>query len=200
MIYLLKFEVIFQFLIHPEYLNETYRFIGEHATVSIDTVRKTLQGLLKDGYILQKTKKKYQFNDRNKLFEEWVAEFNKHLRPKLRQGTYKWLDPKQSWKKVQLPKGACWGGAAGAELLSNYLIADKATLYTDRPFHELSKELKIIPHPEGAVKLIEKFWKNDKEESIAPPMLIFADLTVEENPRYLETAEKIMKEHINAQL
>lgn len=39
-------KVVYQFLLHPEHINNTYRFIGERAGVTIRTVGKTIEGLV----------------------------------------------------------------------------------------------------------------------------------------------------------
>ena len=127
-------KVVYQFLINPDYINKPYRFIGNYAKVTIDTVRIVLQGLLKGKYIIQVNEKEYQFLNRSKLFQEWVTAFNKTLRPKLKQTRYAPLNKKMNWKKIKLSDQAYWGGAVAAEIVTDDLIADKIIVYTDLPF------------------------------------------------------------------
>ncbi len=193
-------KVVYQFLVHPEYLNMPYRFIAEHASVTIDTVRRVFQGLLQDKYIIRANKKEYQFVDRAKLFQEWVTAFNINLRPKLKQNRCKWLNKNQTWQNTKLPKQSFWGGAVAAGKLNNYLIADKAIVYTQQPFGEVMKKLKIIPDPNGTITLMEQFWKEEEDKKIPHPMLIYADLINDASPRYIEAANKIYKEHVEDKL
>jgi len=194
-------KVIYQFLIHPQYLNKPYRFIGEQATVTIDTVRRVIHDLLKEKFIIQTNYKEYQFMDRVKLFQEWVTAFNKNLRPRLRQNKYDWLNKNKNWKKIKLPKHTYWGGAAAAEQLTNYLIADKLVIYTSQPFQEVMKKLKVTPNSDGTITLMEQFWENNEEgNTITHPILTYADLINEADPRYVETANKIYKDYVEDKL
>jgi hypothetical protein len=193
-------KVIYQFLIHPDYLNKPYRFIAEHATVTIDTVGRVIHGLLADKYIVQSKDKEYRFSDRTKLFQDWVTAFNKELRPKLKQNKYQWLDKNQTWRNIELPNGTHWGGAVAGEQLSNYLIADQAVVYTKLPFQEVMKKLRMVPNANGTVTVLEKFWKDDEEQSIVHPILVYADLVNDTNPRYIETANKIYKDYVEDKL
>jgi len=193
-------KVVYQFLIHPEYLNKPYRFIAEQATVTIDTVGKVIHGLLDEKYIIQAKNKVYQFVERTKLFQEWVTAFNKTLRPKLNQNRYQWLNKNQNWKNTILPKDTYWGGALAAEGLVDYLIADKVILYTKEPYTEVMKHLKIIPHLDGKITVMERFWKANENELLIHPILVYADLINDSNPRYIETANKIYEQYVKDKL
>jgi hypothetical protein len=193
-------KVIYQFLIHPHYLNKPYRFIADHATVTIDTVRRVIYGLLAEKYIVQSKNKIYQFTDRTRLFQEWVTAFSKELRPQLKQNKYQWLDKNQTWRSIELPNDTCWGGAIAGEHLSNYLIADKAILYTKLPFQELMKKIRLIPNTNGTVTVLEKFWKSDEDQSFVHPILVYADLIYDGDPRYIETANTIYKNYVKDKL
>jgi len=194
-------KVLFQILINPEYLNKPYRFIGEKARVTIATVGNVIQDLLREKYIVQTNNKKYQFVDRPRLFEEWVRAYNNALRPKLNQKRYKWLEKNVNWRNIELPKDTYWGSANAAEIATEYIIADQALIYTGLPFQEVMKDLKIIPDEDGEIKLIEKFWKNEEEaNNVINPMLIYADLLYDPNPRHIEAANKIYKQYVQDKL
>lgn len=194
-------KVIYQFLTNPEFLNKPYRFIGEKAKVTIATVGIVLKDLLRENYILQANTKEYKFQNREKLFEEWVKEYNRNLRPKLKKKRYRWLNKNENWRTIKLPIETYWGGANAAEKLTEYLIADKIEIYTALQFEEVMKVLKIIPDNKGEITVTEIFWKDQHHKSeIIDPMLIYADLLNETNPRYLETANKIYKAHVQDKL
>ncbi len=193
-------KVIYIFLIRPEFLNEPYRTIAAQTNVSIDTVRKVIHGLLKEGIILRVDDKKYRFTDRAGLFREWAAMYNRRLRPKLRQSRYRWLKSDQSWKEVRLPDRTSWGGAAAAEELGGNLIADRLILYTKLPFEDLMKELKMIPDPKGNIVVYERFWIEERKDTFVHPMLVYADLIHEGDLRYMETANMIYTRYVEDQL
>jgi len=188
-------KVIYQFLINPEFLNKPYRFIGEKAKVTIATVGIVLKDLLKEKYIIQTNDKVYKFQNRENLFTEWVKEYNRNLRPKLKKRRYRWLNKNENWRKVKLPDETYWGGTNAAEKLTEYLIADKIDIYTGLQFEEVMKVLKIIPDNEGEITLTEMFW-NNKNGELVDPILIYADLLNETNTRYLEVANIIYKNHV----
>jgi hypothetical protein len=190
-------KVVYQFLVHPESLNKPYRYIGEHAKVTIATVGAVLKDLLKEQYIIRENGKTYRFVDRVKLFEEWVRAYNRVLRPKLKTRRFKWLNENQNWRTVQLPDKTYWGGGNAAEQMTDYLIADKTEIYTGLRFEEVMKALKIVPDTQGELTLTEIFWA-DLPGNInrVHPILVYADLLNESNPRYLETANLVYKNYI----
>lgn len=194
-------KVIYQFLINPELINKPYRYIGEKADVTIATVGVVLKDLLKEKYIIQERKREYKFNNKEKLFEEWVKGYNRNLRPKLRKKRYRWLKKNKNWKKIKLPNETYWGGAMAAEKLTEYLIADKIEIYTGLQFEEVMNSLRILPDEDGEITVTELFWTDHKGKAkYVDPMLIYADLLDEGNTRYLETANLIYKEHVQNKL
>lgn len=194
-------KVIYQFLINPEYINKPYRFIGAKAKVTIATVGVVLKDLLREKYIVQANKKKYKYLNREKLFEEWVREYNNKLRPKLRSRRYKWLNKDQNWRKKKLPDGAFWGGSNAAEILTKYLIANKIEIYTGLGFEQVMKSLKILPDEKGEITMTEIFWSDDKQKvQLVDPILIYADLLNDGTARSLEAANMIFKEYVEAKL
>jgi hypothetical protein len=199
-------KVVYQFLLHPEYINNTYRFIGERAGVSIRTVGKTIEGLVYEKYLLKENNKNYLHTDREKLFQRWVTDYNKNLRPKLERRRFKWRSTTGKWQNLSLPGNTFWGGPAAAELLTNYLIADKWTVYTDLDFIEIQEKFQLIPDKKGDVEVVERFWNepNDdikrKREDIVHPLLVYADLIEDSNFRYIEAAKIIYKEYVKNNL
>lgn len=194
-------KVIYQFLLNPEFINKPYRFIGEKANVTIATIGVVLKDLLKENYIFQENKKEYKFQNRERLYEEWVKGYNSNLRPKLRKKRYRWLNKNVKWRKLKLPEETFWGGVNAAEILTEYLIADKIEIYTGQKFEEVMKRLKILPDDKGPITITELFWKNKQHNTqLVDPMLIYADLLNDTNTRYLETANIIYKEHVQDKL
>ncbi len=193
-------KVIYQFLVNPEYLNKSYRFISGQAMVTIDTVGRVIKGLLQEKFILKTNDKEYEYVDRQKLFREWVVAYNNNLRPKLRQNRFRRLEPDAKWQTLQLPEDTYWGGAVAADIVTDYLIADKGLIYTGLSFSEVMKKLKVVPDQNGDLLILEKFWKAPLHCKVVPHILIYADLTNYSNPRYLETANLIYRDHVQDQL
>lgn len=199
-------KVVYQFLLHPTYLNNTYRFIGERADVTIRTVGKAFEGLLNEKYILKENKNAYLFTDREKLLQRWVTAYNNNLKPKLGRRRFRWKNKKVRWQDLSLPKNTFWGGAAAAELLTNYLIADHWTVYTTLDFIEITEKLPLIPDKDGGIEVVEKFWNDPNEDlklerkDIVHPILVYADLIEDPNLRYIEAAELVYSKYVKNDL
>ncbi len=195
-------KVVYQFLLYPEYINKPYRFIGERARVTIRTVGKTLEGLVKEKYVLKENKNTYHYTDREELFQSWVTAYNKKLRPKLSRRRFRWRDKTVSWQNINLPENTLWGGAAAAELLTNYLIADQWTVYTKFDFIEIMEKLQLIPDKKGDIEVVKSFWNetseeiNNPKENMVNPILVYADLIEDANFRYVEAAKIIYNEYV----
>ncbi|WP_017733063.1 type IV toxin-antitoxin system AbiEi family antitoxin [Nafulsella turpanensis] len=189
-------RVLFLLLRHPEYINETYRFIAEKAGAGLDTISKVFKALQKERYLISVTDKAFSLNKRKELLLHWVEGYQRNMKPKLHQKRYKTLEKDQDWKKLSLPEDTCWGGANAGALLTDYLIADQWTLYTGQDFITLMKAFRWVPDPEGHITLIEKFWHGEEQGPHVPPLIAYADLTEQDNPRYMETATIIYEEHL----
>ena len=56
----------------------------------------------------------------------------------------------------------------------------------------------MIPKDDGVVKVYQKFWKDElyEENRYAPPLLIYADLLLTNDPRCQETAMMIYEKNL----
>lgn len=188
-------KVIFQLIINEDLINKSYRQIGKQSKVSIDTVGKVFKALLQQKYIIQLEEKNYKIAQKEKLISEWVTLFNKTLRPKLKQRRYK---IKQNFEKISATCPAdSLGGELGGELLSEYLIAESAIIYTESAFVDVMKKIELLPSEDGNVTLVEKFWHTAGADSaLVHPLLIYADLLNDPKPRNIETADKIYEKYV----
>ena len=98
-----------------------------------------------------------------------------------------------NWKKLPIKPGKTWwGGEPAGELFTNYLKPVVLTLYTLETKNEIIKHYRLIPDPNGNVKVYRKFWKYDDENTITvPQLLIYTDLMNTGDYRCIETAQKI---------
>jgi hypothetical protein len=110
------------------------------------------------------------------------------------------------WKNINLPENTFWGGPAAAELLTDYLIADQWTVYTDLDFIEIMEKFQLIPDKKGEVEVVKRFWNagsedvNTVREATVDPILVYADLIEDPNFRYVETAKIIYNEYVKNNL
>jgi len=187
-------KVIFQFLLYPELINETIRNIANQADVSLDTVHKTIQGLKQLGYIIPLTKKDMGWNNRKELFEKWIGEYDTRLKPGLHVGSFRFVKETDflQWKAMHLKDNTCWSGEPAGDLLTNYLRPEILTLYTKETKMEVIKNYRVLPDPNGYIRVYQKFWGgNERQNETAPPLLVYADLVNTGDKRNIETAQKI---------
>ena len=188
-------KVIFQFLLHPELVNETIRNIANQTDVSLDTVHKTIQGLKQLGYLIPLTRKKMGWNNRKELLEKWIGEYETRLKPGLHISNFRFVKETEfvQWKKMHLKSEVTfWGGEPAGDLLTDYLKPEILTLYTKETKMEMIKNYRIIPEPNGYIKAYQKFWdRNETDKATVPPLLVYADLINTGDKRNIETAQKI---------
>ena len=191
-------KVIFQILIDDSIVNKPYRYIGNLSKVSIDTVGKVFNELLEEKFLIQIKKREFKVQNKERLLQEWIILFNKVLRPRLNQRKFKIKDRNLA---ILLNSSLIdsIGGELAAEVLSNYLIAERAIIYTNQSLIETAKLLELLPSENGSVTLIEKFWTNNLTEHqnvLVNPILVYADLLSDPSPRNLETAKIIYDKYV----
>ncbi len=136
-----------------------------------------------------------RLNNKTELLEKWMVAYQKRLKPALQIGTFRFLnsDDYVHWEKVALMKGKThWGGEPAGDLLTQYLIPEILTLYTDETRNEIIKNYRLVPDKKGKVQVYKKFW-NDID---VPPVLVYADLMNTGDGRCMEMAQKLYDEYL----
>lgn len=185
-------KLVFHFLLHPENVNLPYRAIQEKNSISLDTIKKVIDDLTTNHFILKTGQGRYLKN-KKKLLERWVTAYNQTLKPKLLLGqmTFRNSEKRDKWMAMDLPEGMLWGGEPGANLIDNYLYPGTFDIYSEVPAKTILKTGFVIPSDSGEIKIYQKFWADKPENSIVPALLIYADLMGSGNSRCLEMAQKI---------
>jgi hypothetical protein len=195
-------KVIYQFLI-KDCINSTYREIAALTDTGIGTLNTIFNGLKEEGFLLQLTKNELQMENKKKLLDKWVMEYEKRLKPTLAIGTFRFLnkDDFYNWKAIPLKNGkTLWGGEPAGDLLTNYLRPEELTLYTKEERSDLMKNYRLIPDLEGNIKVFKQFWIDEQENSnTVHPFLAYADLMNKGDRRCTETAQKIYDEYLQDQ-
>ena len=195
-------KVIYQFLI-KDCINSTYREIAELTDTGIGTLNIIFNGLKEEGFLIQLTKKELQMENKKKLLDKWVMEYEKRLKPTLTIGTFRFLnkDDFYNWKAIPLKKEkTVWGGEPAGDLLTNYLRPEELTLYTNEERSDLMKNYRLIPDLEGNIKIFKQFWIDEQENTnTVHPLLAYADLMNKGDRRCTETAQKIYDEYLQDQ-
>ncbi len=191
-------KVLFHFLLDKNLVNMPQRQIADLTGVGLGNIPQVIAGLKETGFLQQKDKKTYLWINRRGLLDRWITEYGMNLKKSLLMGTYKL---KGNWRDLNLNENtSAWGGEPAGDILTNYLRPGELTLYTAESKLELMKKLKLIPDKNGELKVYNMFWKKQDNEHIVPPILVYADLMLENNKRCTETAQIIFDEQIKPNL
>lgn len=206
-------QLIFQFLQDPKLVNETQRYLADNSMISLGSVSKIMQGLSEYGYIVsQDGNDKYQLLEYEELFDRWIPLVNEKILPKYYLGTFSFsVGMKDEWKKKYLRPQIFWSGEPAAALLTNNFFPEKFSMFTTFESNkDIMQTLKLVPNPNGNIKLYKPFWLQTnqmdnvanylKDINVVPPVLVYAELIYSGEPRNLEIAQKIFNEHIKPKL
>jgi hypothetical protein len=194
-------RVVFYFMLTPEAINFTYRKIADATGIALGNVRNIIEGLREAGHILQVTKKEMKLVDKRELLERWITGYRETLKPTLLLGEYNMANPEglRDWQSLATDLGETyWGGEPGADYLTNYLTPAELTIYTTQDKVYLMKKWRLVPAKHGRIKIYKKFWEDHTTEDklYAPPLLIFADLIITNDPRCAEVAEMVYEKYL----
>jgi hypothetical protein len=195
-------KLLFAFLNEPELIEKDYRTIMEKTGIaSTSTVSDLIADLERRGYITKIGKSgfgKRRLRKKSELFKRWVEAYTDVLRPKLVKGQF--VSKRRSdawWKEVDITAyDACWGGEMAAARLTNYLRPEIVTIYADSSLPKLQAKYGLQRNPNGNVEILQRFWKQEGETEIAPPLIVYADLINSADERNIETAGIIYDRHI----
>jgi hypothetical protein len=199
-------RVVFALLCKPELLNAPYRDIVEAANVALGAIGWVFFDLEGRGYIAGRQKKhNRRFLEPIRLFEEWVTNYPIKLRPKLNPRRFRAEDP-DWWKNADLTKlEAYWGGEVAADRLTNHLKPATCTVYI-KPQEDKGALAKLVAahrlraDPNGNIEVLDAFWNlppDPEHPDVVPPILEYADLVATLDPRNLEVAMVLRREHID---
>ncbi len=194
-------KLIWMILQKPDYLNRPYRELAEIAQVSLDTISKTLNALKNQGFIVNIDKKKHKLVHKNDLINKWLNGFEDTLKPKLKRGTYRYAgkDFNQQWPNTKfLTNKILWGGEPAAAKLTQYLIPEIFTIYTNLTDNEILKQYRMVKDTKGNIEINQLFFNPEifRHNDLVPPLLIYADLQITGEDRNIETAKLIYEKYI----
>ncbi len=193
-------KTVFYLLLYKNAINLPHRKLAEITGVALGNIKNVIEGLRDAGFVLQVNDTTLKLHNKNALLERWITGYREILRPALQLGTYKFWDKNkiQNWQTLKIEIGEdMWGGEPAGELLTNYLIPANLTLYTNNKT-ALVPKWTIIPDEKGPIKFYKKFWKDEiiDKENFVPPMLVYADLILTDDPRCQETALMIYDKYL----
>jgi hypothetical protein len=186
-------KLIFQLLLNPENINLPYRELAQKADIALGSVSAVISELTDLHFILQKNKKKVLKN-KPEMLNRWIIAYNDSFRPRLLKKRMRFAKQFSDLSKIE--DGALWGGEPGAAIVTNYLVPEVFTIYTNLNWQNL-KSMNLIPDENGNVEILRQFWQPASEEKTVPPLLIYADLMNSGYGRNVETAKIILENELS---
>ena len=198
-------KLIFCLLNNPENLMFTYRELSEKTGIAIGSISNIIRELEDLNFIL-KTKTKRVLKNKKELLNRWIIAYHDVLRPRLIKRKMRFSDKSKysNWKGIILNQSkeidSLWGGEPGAAILTNFLKPGTYTIYTSGSWQECAKKLELVPDDKGDIDIVLMFWNfispKEKDLSIVPPVLIYADLINSGFDRNIETAKIILNNEL----
>lgn len=193
-------KLILLLLSLEESLEYSYRVLADKSNIALGSVSQIMKELEENNFIL-KTNDKRIIKNREELIERWVVAYNETLKPRLFRKSYKAINLDELRKTVNNNDNNLifFGGEPAAEKITNYLKPLEYVIYTNEELNQLGKQLKLIPEPEGNVKVYNTCWTENlfnKYSHVAPSLVVYADLIGSGNNRNIETAKMILENEL----
>lgn len=194
-------KVVFHFLLNEQHLNLPYRQLAELTKTSLGNITNIINGLKALDFIKMGEDGLWQLRNKKQLVDKWIDQYEHELKPNLEIGTFRFAseDDYQNWRRIPLEaKKTLWGGEPGAHLLTGMLKPQKLTMYSLENRTDLITNYRLVLDPLGYIKVYRKFWNYDAQKStIAPPILVYADLLNTGDSKNLEAADRIFDNVLN---
>ena len=193
-------KTVFYLLLHADAINLPYRTLAQTTGVALGNINNIINGLKEAGFILQVDAKTLQLQNKKALLERWIAGYQETLKPALHVGNFRFFnkDKLDNWHNNETTPDIVWGGEAAADIFTNYLYPQILTVYTQEKKAHLMTNWTLIPDEKGKLQVYDKFWKDAEwdNQKIAPPLLVYADLIITNDPRCIETAGMIYDKYL----
>jgi hypothetical protein len=187
-------KITFALLCNPALAAAQYRELATIAKVALGTIGPVLNDLTQRGFLRHGKTPAGTLERRRELLNEWVTYYPANLRPTLHARRYQ-ADREKLMQTDLAPFGAYWGGEYGAEKLTRYLKAERFLIYVPgAPPPILMTNACMRLATDGNTEILQTFWHPDlfkEPTTLAPPLLIYADLMATADPRNIETAKQI---------
>lgn len=194
-------KTVFYLLLQKNAINLPHRTLALNTNVALGNIKNVITGLKEAGYILQVNDKVMQIQNKKALLDRWITGYKETLKPTIHLGNFRFYnnDFFKNWKNLQIKSPeTLWGGEPAADIITNYLNPGILTIYTAENKAELIPRWKLVPDPNGNIKLYYKFWIDRELDKLpyTPYVLTYADLILTDDPRCIETAEMIYNKYL----
>lgn len=193
-------KVLFALLCLPDLVNAPLRKLADAANVALGTAAWVMDDLRIQGYVRNLGQHRRALQHHRKLINLWADAYPHQLKPKLKPRHFTTPNPAW-WRQLDLAKAdALLGGEPAGADLTGHLKPAKATLFLRNGLAPVMKQAILLPpEREPDVELIPVFWNFEypwEHKTIAPPLLVYADLLATGDDRCIETAKLIDEKYL----
>ncbi len=200
-----RIECLYYFLEKPMLLKKSYTEIQQQTGIHAKTISSILKELANMGFLLVRAKGDKLLINRKKLLERWIMAYRELLRPLQKPTLCQAIEPEKliNWKDLLInTTQTYWGSEPAADLLTNFLHPAFYTIYSRLPKQELMLKLRLVPHTNGNIELLNCFWEEnflDNEDATltTSPLLVYADLISSGDSRNFEVAQRIYEKYLS---
>jgi hypothetical protein len=195
-------KLLFALLCTPDLVGRPTRTIAAQAGVANGTVGIVLRELRENYFLvdLRQPRGKRTLRNLKGLLEQWTQAYARTLRPRLLVARYRPPEP-DWWRNVdpRVHRGV-FGGEAAETLLTRTLVRPGiVTVYLPDGPGQFIVANRLARTPDGTAEIRKKFWPFEyawEHPTLAPPILIYADLLAAGDARCLEAAQRVYEEHL----
>ncbi len=197
-------QVLFAVLAEPELLNATARELAEGSGAGTAAATETVRRLQQEGLINDTTGQR-SLQDPRALLDRWATGYTQSVRPRQLIGTYRTedRDPQTLEHDIEelLGDATRWafGGAAGAHRLVRHFRGERTVVHLASTQPGLPKRLRAARADNGDLILLHtpgRVAYEGVKPRTAHPLLIYAELLAEGEPRAREVASMILQAHL----
>jgi hypothetical protein len=200
-------QMLFVALAKPELLREPVRHLAESAGVGKTTAAEVRRQLVEERLVATGSAGTYRISDAKAIQERFLVGYSQILRPHLLIGRFRGPDASgpmfvEVLKKACAQRSCPWAltGGAGAFALDHFYRGEETVTFVGTEAG-IARELRLLPDATGPITLLKSFgnlvqWVGQAEQPVAHPWLIYAELLHGGEPRAIEAAEELRRNHL----
>ena len=201
-----QIQLLFQFVTIPESVNWPLRQLESSAGISKSKAALIRRQMIQEGVLIAKGKQ-YQPGPASLLAKRLTSGYSQVLRPKLTVGKFRPAEKTTQLFLARLRREAPAGvryaltGGPAADLLQHFYRGQELPLFVEPSTRTAIQQMRLLPDRDGPVTILRAFgelvfWEKRKQQTIAPPWLIYAELLDSPDPRAHEAAAEFRREFI----
>jgi hypothetical protein len=189
-------QVLFVLLAAPDFLDQPMRSIASASDVSLGTVAGVFDELAKRRNLTTTTRGK-SLRQTHELLDLWAEGYRTRLHAQLRlgrfdAGSHEWW---RASRDAVRDAGGQWGSETALWAMGANLRPARGIVYVDAvpPTLVAALRLRRDDRADAPAELRRRFWATSAlaESDTVPPLLIYADLLADGDPRLIEAAAEL---------